>query len=379
MKAPTASPATLKPQSPFARTRIAAAMRECLRLPPKALGIASLSLFGAEGGAWAQQSTAPVPHAARGARARHRFERVRDRLDERGDAHRHAAARHPAVHQHRPAVADPLAERDDAADALRNVPGIRYAAAEGGTQANQVFYLRGFPLNQDIFIDGVRDLGEYNRDLFATESVEVLKGPSALMFGRGRPAASSTRRARAPTAATRERGRADVRLVRPEARHRRRQLPHRRIQRLAPDRAGREFRQLPLSAGRREVRLRAELPVATSARDRRHAGSYYYLKASDVTDYGQPTLFSAALGFCGFPPMSPRNYYGFANYDYAHYETQHRDLRIDHQFSEDAVAQQHAALGQLQAAVGIDDPAALDATDRTAIRSPRRRRSTCCS
>ena len=69
--------------------------------------------------------------------------------------------------------------------ALRNVPGISYAAAEGGIQANQVFYLRGFPVNQDIYLDGVRDPGEYNRDLFATESVEVLKGPSALMFGRG--------------------------------------------------------------------------------------------------------------------------------------------------------------------------------------------------
>src|SRR5262245_5643766 len=42
--------------------------------------------------------------------------------------------------------------------ALRNVPGISYAAAEGGVQANQVFYLRGFPVNQDIFIDGVRDM-----------------------------------------------------------------------------------------------------------------------------------------------------------------------------------------------------------------------------
>src|SRR5688572_3438626 len=45
-------------------------------------------------------------------------------------------------------------------DALRNVPGISYGAAEGGTTANQIFFLRGFPLNQDIFIDGVRDLGE---------------------------------------------------------------------------------------------------------------------------------------------------------------------------------------------------------------------------
>ena len=33
-----------------------------------------------------------------------------------------------------------------------------------------VFYLRGFPVNQDFFLDGVRDLGEYNRDVFATES-----------------------------------------------------------------------------------------------------------------------------------------------------------------------------------------------------------------
>ena len=31
----------------------------------------------------------------------------------------------------------------------------------------------------------MRDLGEYNRDLFATEAVEVLKGSSAVMFGRG--------------------------------------------------------------------------------------------------------------------------------------------------------------------------------------------------
>ena len=70
-------------------------------------------------------------------------------------------------------------------DALRNVPGISYAAAEGGTQSNLVLYLRGFPVSRDLFLDGVRDIGEYNRDLFATESVEVLKGPSSLMFGRG--------------------------------------------------------------------------------------------------------------------------------------------------------------------------------------------------
>jgi catecholate siderophore receptor len=70
-------------------------------------------------------------------------------------------------------------------DALRNVPGITYAAPEGGTQANQVFYMRGFQSGGNLFLDGVRDIGEYNRDLFAIEAVEVLKGPGGLTFGRG--------------------------------------------------------------------------------------------------------------------------------------------------------------------------------------------------
>ncbi len=111
-------------------------------------------------------------------------------------------------------------------DALRNVPGISYAAAEGGTQANQVFYLRGFPLNQDIFIDAVRDLGEYNRDLFATESVEVLKGSSALMFGRGSTGGVINQTSK--VADRTQRGEVAVTLgsLRPEARDRRRQLAH---------------------------------------------------------------------------------------------------------------------------------------------------------
>src|SRR5262245_30969052 len=52
-------------------------------------------------------------------------------------------------------------------EVLRTVPGISYAAAEGGTQSNQVVYLRGFPLNADTYINGIRDMGEYNRDLFS--------------------------------------------------------------------------------------------------------------------------------------------------------------------------------------------------------------------
>ncbi len=69
-------------------------------------------------------------------------------------------------------------------DVLRNVPGITMAAAEGGTIGNNI-NLRGFTARTDVYLDGMRDRGQYFRDIFALESVEVLKGPSSMLFGRG--------------------------------------------------------------------------------------------------------------------------------------------------------------------------------------------------
>ena len=70
------------------------------------------------------------------------------------------------------------------ADVLRNVPGITMGAAEGGTIGNNI-NLRGFTARTDVYLDGMRDRGQYFRDIFSLESVEVLKGPSSMLFGRG--------------------------------------------------------------------------------------------------------------------------------------------------------------------------------------------------
>ncbi|HET7095753.1 MAG TPA: TonB-dependent siderophore receptor [Casimicrobiaceae bacterium] len=70
------------------------------------------------------------------------------------------------------------------ADALRNVPGITLGAAEGGSIGNN-FNLRGFSARTDIYLDGIRDRGQYYRDVFSLDSVEVLQGPSSMLFGRG--------------------------------------------------------------------------------------------------------------------------------------------------------------------------------------------------
>jgi catecholate siderophore receptor len=70
-------------------------------------------------------------------------------------------------------------------DALRNSPGITIAIGEGGTLAGDQFKIRGFDAKDDVYLDGLRDFGAYTRDSFDYEEVQVLKGPSGLMFGRG--------------------------------------------------------------------------------------------------------------------------------------------------------------------------------------------------
>jgi len=69
-------------------------------------------------------------------------------------------------------------------DALRTVPGITLGAGETSYQGNNAS-LRGFTTRNDVFLDGTRDYGYYNRDPFNYESVEVLKGPNSTLFGRG--------------------------------------------------------------------------------------------------------------------------------------------------------------------------------------------------
>lgn len=69
-------------------------------------------------------------------------------------------------------------------EALRSSPGVTMAAGEGGRTGDSLS-IRGFAANSDLYLDGLKDNGQYFRDTFATESVEVLRGASAVLFGRG--------------------------------------------------------------------------------------------------------------------------------------------------------------------------------------------------
>ncbi len=69
-------------------------------------------------------------------------------------------------------------------DALRNAPGITFNASEGGNSGDGIM-IRGFSASNDIYLDNFRDAAQYNRDTFAVDRLEVLRGSASMLFGRG--------------------------------------------------------------------------------------------------------------------------------------------------------------------------------------------------
>ena len=70
-------------------------------------------------------------------------------------------------------------------DLLSNSPGITFGAGEGGQPLADRPFIRGQSSGNNIFLDGVRDTGGQQREVFNLEQVEVIKGPDAVYSGRG--------------------------------------------------------------------------------------------------------------------------------------------------------------------------------------------------
>ncbi len=73
---------------------------------------------------------------------------------------------------------------------VRYVPGVSMGQGEGHRDA-PVF--RGNLTTSDFYVDGIRDDLQYNRDVYNVERVDVIKGSSALVFGRGNGGGSLNR------------------------------------------------------------------------------------------------------------------------------------------------------------------------------------------
>lgn len=73
----------------------------------------------------------------------------------------------------------------DLTDVMKLQPGVTIGTGEGGNAFGDRYIIRGFDARNDVFIDGMRDPGVTVRDTFATEQVEISKGPSSSFAGRG--------------------------------------------------------------------------------------------------------------------------------------------------------------------------------------------------
>ncbi len=70
---------------------------------------------------------------------------------------------------------------DTLGKALEGIPNVSSGA---DTRFDSV-RIRGFDASNDFYLDGIRDDSQYIRDLHNIERVEVLKGPAAVLYGRG--------------------------------------------------------------------------------------------------------------------------------------------------------------------------------------------------
>ena len=68
------------------------------------------------------------------------------------------------------------------ADVVRYMPGVGMAQGEGNRDTP---ILRGNSTTADFYVDGVRDDAQYFRDTYNVDHIEALKGPNAMIFGRG--------------------------------------------------------------------------------------------------------------------------------------------------------------------------------------------------
>jgi len=78
--------------------------------------------------------------------------------------------------------------------ALEGIPNVSSGA---DTRFDSV-RIRGFESSNDFYLDGIRDDSQYIRDLHNIERVEVLKGPAAVLYGRGGQGGIVNRVSKAP-------------------------------------------------------------------------------------------------------------------------------------------------------------------------------------
>jgi catecholate siderophore receptor len=225
-------------------------------------------------------------------------------------------------------------------DVLRNVPGITFQAGEGGGGLpGDSFTLRGFDTANGMFIDGVRDPGGYARDAFNLEQVEVVKGPSSSIAGRGVTGGAINQVTKAPTPVAAFRGAIGV----GNAGYERGTLDLNQPIGEVDSGAALRLNVMWTDAGvpGRDVVEHSSWGVAPSlafglGTPTQVTLKYQHLTQDNVPDYGLPwgTNYPGyeTGAFQADPPIDQSNFYGLRDYDYEDIRSDVATVDLSHRF-----------------------------------------------
>jgi catecholate siderophore receptor len=226
-------------------------------------------------------------------------------------------------------------------DALRNVPGITLNSGEGGAHGDSI-NLRGLSVPDSFFLDGVRDIGQYQRDTFNSEAISVLLGPASAVFGRGSTAGVINSISKEPLLTSL----ASISLSGGMGGHRRATgdfnlpLGNTAAARLAlMDQQNGVVDRNFVYYRRYGVAPTLSLGIDTATR---LTLSYFREEEDNLPDYGIPFIDGAPAA------VSRSNFYGLAGYDSTRTNTNIGTIRFEHDFGDDITLSDSARYGNYE-------------------------------
>ncbi len=236
------------------------------------------------------------------------------------------------------------------ADALRTVPGITFGAAEGGNPIGDRPFIRGFDSQGSIYVDGVRDLAAQTREVFAVDSVQIVRGSDSTLGGRGSAGGTINILSRLPQLDTfgslsASYGEADYKRVTGDVNLKVSDTAAFRIEGMWHDQdvAGRD------AIWQKRWGIAPSFAVGLGTPTRLTA-SFYHMESSELPDSGIPYLYTIANhpgtgavttqpaigtvttagGQTGY--VSRKNFYGLAARDFRDATTNQATIRVEHDF-----------------------------------------------
>lgn len=226
-------------------------------------------------------------------------------------------------------------------DLMRTQPGVTLGVGEGGDGAlGDRFSVRGFEVRGDMFTDGIRDTGQLNRELFATEQVEITKGANSTVAGRGTTGGTVNIVSKKPQAEDFTRATAtagDENRVTLDA--------NRDVKGLGRFRANAMLQQgdVPgrnhVEDKRRGLALAAEVPVGEKTT---LVADYYHLRTDGTPDRGIPWDYNTNQPAA----VNRSNFYGFTNRDFQKTKADVLTLGADVQLDPDTSVSHRTRYGE---------------------------------